>query len=163
MRAPIIMLLAITASLLGETQAGNAQSPYSYPWCAIPSGGDDSGGGAMSCYYTSRQQRMTTLSGIGGSCVGSPYYHTQPTPLPNPSSVKPRPPPARLIIGSLSSAPPLALFLPRQKEKDERKTSDHPIGWPSDLMRQFLVSERARVGRLYGVGAEMRTTHPHCF
>jgi Protein of unknown function (DUF3551) len=90
MRAPIIMLVAIAASLLGETQAGNAQSPYSYPWCAIPSGGDNSGGGAMSCHYTSRQQCMTTLSGIGGSCVASPYYHAQLTPLPNPSSVKPR-------------------------------------------------------------------------
>jgi hypothetical protein len=161
MRAPIIMLLAITASLLGETQAGNAQSPYSYPWCAIPSGGDDSGGGAMSCYYTSRQQRMTTLSGIGGSCVGRLPHSTDAAAEPLVGEAAP--PPARLIIGSLSSAPPLALFLPRQKEKDERKTSDHPIGWPSDLMRQFLVSERVRVGRLYGVGAEMRTTHPHCF
>ena len=56
MRALIIMLLVIAAALLGETQAGNAQSPYSYPWCAIPSGGDNSGGGAMSCYYTSWQQ-----------------------------------------------------------------------------------------------------------
>jgi len=53
---PIIALFVVAAAWLGETQAGNAQSPYSYPWCAIPSGGDNSGGGSMSCYYTSWQQ-----------------------------------------------------------------------------------------------------------
>jgi hypothetical protein len=90
MRALIIMLLVIAAALLGETQAGNAQSPYSYPWCAIPSGGDNSGGGAMSCYYTSWRQCMTTLSGVGGNCVASPYYHAQPAQLRHPSLVKPR-------------------------------------------------------------------------
>jgi Protein of unknown function (DUF3551) len=82
MRAPIIMLLVVAAALLSATQVGSAQSPYSYPWCAIMSGGDNSGGGAMSCYYTSWQQCMTTLSGIGRNCVASPYYHVQPTPLP---------------------------------------------------------------------------------
>jgi hypothetical protein len=90
MRTLISMLLVIAAALLGKTQAGNAQSPYSYPWCAIPSGGDNSGGGAMSCYYTSWQQCMTTLSGMGGNCVVSPYYHAQPTPLPLPAGRKPR-------------------------------------------------------------------------
>jgi len=49
-RKPIIVLFLVAAALLGETQAGNAQSAYSYPWCAIPSGGDNSGGGAMACY-----------------------------------------------------------------------------------------------------------------
>jgi Tfp pilus assembly protein PilV len=65
MRVPIVVLLVIAAALLAETQAGKTQSPNSYPWCAIPSGGDNSGGGAMSCYYMSWEQCMTTLSGIG--------------------------------------------------------------------------------------------------
>jgi hypothetical protein len=90
MRIPIIVLFMIATVLLGETQVSNAQSPYSYPWCAVPSGGDNSGGGAMSCYYTSWQQCMATLSGIGGNCVESPYYHAQPTQLPHRSSIKPR-------------------------------------------------------------------------
>jgi len=90
MRMPIVMLLVIAAALLAESQAGKAQSPYSYPWCAIPSGGDNSGGGAMSCYYTSWEQCMTTLSGIGGNCIASPYYHAQPTQLPHRPLVKPR-------------------------------------------------------------------------
>jgi len=90
MRMPIVVLLVIAAALLGETQAGNAQSPYSYPWCAIMSGGDNSGGGAMSCYFASWQQCMATLSGIGGNCVASPYYRAQPTQLPDRSLVKSR-------------------------------------------------------------------------
>jgi hypothetical protein len=90
MRTPVIALFVIAAALLAKTQIGNAQSPYSYPWCAILSGGDNSGGGAMSCYYTSWEQCMTTLSGIGGNCAASPYYHAQPAPLPHCSAVKRR-------------------------------------------------------------------------
>ena len=91
MRMPIIALFVVVAALLGETRAGNAQSAYSYPWCALY-GGDSSGGGggAMSCYYTSWDQCRTTMSGIGGLCVESPYYHGQATPLPRRSLVKPR-------------------------------------------------------------------------
>jgi hypothetical protein len=53
--------------------------------------GDGNGpGGAMSCYYTSWEQCRTTMSGIGGNCVESPYYHAQSTLLPHRSVVKPR-------------------------------------------------------------------------
>jgi len=72
-RVPIIVLFVVAAALLGETQAGNAQSAYSYPWCAILPGAGSGSGGAMSCYYTSREQCRTTMSGIGGNCVESPY------------------------------------------------------------------------------------------
>jgi Protein of unknown function (DUF3551) len=88
-RMLIIAFFVVTA-LLGETRVSPAQSPYSYPWCAIYGGGDNSGGGAMSCYYASWQQCMTTLSGIGGICVESPYYHPQPTLMPHRASVKVR-------------------------------------------------------------------------
>ena len=60
------------AALLTATTAGRAQSAYDYPWCALYSGRD--GPGATSCYYTSREQCMQTLSGIGGTCIRSPYY-----------------------------------------------------------------------------------------
>jgi hypothetical protein len=30
--------------------------------------------GAQSCYYKSFSQCMATMSGIGGTCVRSPYY-----------------------------------------------------------------------------------------
>ena len=85
-RRPIIVLFLITAALLGEMQVSNAQSAYSYPWCSI-SGGKDAG--SLTCYYTSREQCMTT-QGIGGNCIESPYYHAQSTQSPRHSLVKPR-------------------------------------------------------------------------
>jgi len=88
-RMPTVAIFVSVTALLGETQIGNAQSPYSYPWCAIR-GGTNSGGGAMSCYYTSWEQCRTTMSGLGGNCVQSPYYHGQATQLPRRPNVKPR-------------------------------------------------------------------------
>ena len=72
MRLPILSLLLIAAALLGEMQVASAQSPTSYPWCAKAYKMDTS---AISCYFTSREQCMTTLSGIGGYCFQSLYYH----------------------------------------------------------------------------------------
>jgi hypothetical protein len=89
-RMLIIALFVIAAALLSETQAGNAQSAYSYPWCAILPGSGGGSGGGMACYYTSWEQCRTTMSGIGGNCIQSPYYHEQPTQLPHHSVVKPR-------------------------------------------------------------------------
>ncbi len=87
MRMPIIVLFIIAAALLGETQISDAQSPYSYPWCALGGTRDSN---ALSCYYTSWEQCRTTMSGIGGLCVASPYYHEQSTALPRHSAVKQR-------------------------------------------------------------------------
>jgi hypothetical protein len=86
MRMPLTALLVIAAALLGETQLSNAQSPYSYPWCAT----DFGAGGARSCYYASWEQCMTTIFGIGGICVRSPYYHPQPTRPLHGELAKPR-------------------------------------------------------------------------
>jgi hypothetical protein len=69
MRLPVLSLLA-AAALLGSIPAGHAQSAYSYPWCArYPR---DIGG--FACYYTSFEQCMTTMRGIGGYCIRSPFY-----------------------------------------------------------------------------------------
>jgi len=89
-RKPIIIFFLVAAALLGETQASNAQSAYSYPWCAILPGAGSASGGAMSCYYTSLEQCRTTMFGIGGNCVQSPYYHAQSAQLPHRALVKPR-------------------------------------------------------------------------
>jgi hypothetical protein len=87
-RMPIIMFFVAAAALLGETYISHAQSAYSYPWCSL---GDASwGSNALSCYYTSRQQCRTTMLGIGGNCIESPYYHAQSTQLPHHSMAKPR-------------------------------------------------------------------------
>jgi len=71
MRLLIVSLFLVAAALLGEIPAASAQSATSYRWCAKYY----KEGSPTSCYYTSYQQCKTTLSGIGGYCFESPYYH----------------------------------------------------------------------------------------
>src|SRR6266404_6658053 len=87
---PIALARRVAAAALpGETQPSNAQSPCSYAWRAIYLGDSDRPGGAMSCYYTSWEQCRTTMFGIGGNCVESPYYHAQSAQLRHRALVKP--------------------------------------------------------------------------
>ena len=71
MRLPILSALLIVTAVAGGSPVASAQSPTSYPWCAKT--GKDAA--ATSCYFTSYRQCMTTISGIGGYCFQSPYYH----------------------------------------------------------------------------------------
>jgi len=73
-RPSIFALFLIAAAVLGEIPVASAQSPTSYPWCAR-TGKDAS---ATSRYFTSCQQCMTTISGIGAYCYQSPYCHAAP-------------------------------------------------------------------------------------
>ena len=77
-------LFLIAATLLSEIQAASAQSPTSYPWCARYF---DRRGGTTSCYFASREQCMTTVSGVGGYCYASANYHPAAPAKP---SVQPR-------------------------------------------------------------------------
>jgi hypothetical protein len=72
MRLPILALLLIATAALGEMQTASAQSSTNYPWCARAYKMDTS---ATSCYFNTRAQCEATLSGIGGYCFESPYYH----------------------------------------------------------------------------------------
>jgi len=65
--------LALLVAVMGAAPSAFAQSPYDYPWCSLRGGW--AGGGGQSCYYTSYQQCMATLSGIGGTCIRNPGYH----------------------------------------------------------------------------------------
>jgi Protein of unknown function (DUF3551) len=87
MRTLTIALFVVAAGLLGETQLSDAQSAYSYPWCSL---GGSRGSNALSCYFTSWEQCRATMSGRGGNCVESPYYHAQPPQPPHRALVKPR-------------------------------------------------------------------------
>jgi len=73
MRTTVFSLALISLALLSQTQSGNAQSPTSYPWCAVYDSSSGAGG-SRSCYYTSYEQCMTTILPIGGYCIRSPYY-----------------------------------------------------------------------------------------
>ena len=64
----LALVLGCIAPLLGAHD-GFAQSARDYPWCAIYT----KTSGATSCYYTSFQQCMATMRGIGGTCVRNPY------------------------------------------------------------------------------------------
>jgi Protein of unknown function (DUF3551) len=72
MRSRILLLVVVSAALMGAADLASAQSAYSYPWCSRQSAWK---GSTTSCYFTSYQQCMTTISGIGGYCYQSPYYH----------------------------------------------------------------------------------------
>ena len=58
-----LALAAVSAMIAGFTAGpSGAQSPQSYPYCAL-----DSSSGATSCYYTSRDQ-------CGAKCIPNPSY-----------------------------------------------------------------------------------------
>jgi hypothetical protein len=76
MRMILGSLVLVGATVLGSATPSFAQSAYDYPWCALR--GSRSGG--QSCYFTSYRQCMDSLSGIGGSCIRSPYYRAGPEP-----------------------------------------------------------------------------------
>jgi hypothetical protein len=61
----VLTILALPANVVPAA----AQSPYSYPWCLRGAKG------STSCYYNNYRECMTTLSGRGGWCARSPYYH----------------------------------------------------------------------------------------
>jgi len=66
----------LATALIAATSASRAQSAYDYPWCALYARSTS----ATSCYYMTREQCMETLSGIGGTCIASPYYRGPPPP-----------------------------------------------------------------------------------
>ena len=70
MRKILGSLAVLGVTILGGTGTSFAQSAYDYPWCALRDGKS----GGQSCYYATYAQCMATMSGIGGSCIRSPYY-----------------------------------------------------------------------------------------
>jgi Protein of unknown function (DUF3551) len=68
MRA-VLPILSILIAAAGLSTRAEAQT---YPWCAHYSGG--SMGGAMNCGFTTFQQCLDTVSGIGGFCEKNDWY-----------------------------------------------------------------------------------------
>jgi hypothetical protein len=72
----LLSISLVVGVFAAMTVPAAAQSPTSYPWCARTFKMDS---GGTSCYFTSYRQCMTTLSGLGGYCFESPYYHAPAT------------------------------------------------------------------------------------
>jgi len=66
MRTALIILSVLIAAMSTRAEAQN------YPWCAQYSGGGM--GGAMNCGFTTFQQCLDTVSGIGGFCERNNWY-----------------------------------------------------------------------------------------
>ncbi len=65
---PSLFILGIFAAALCIPRPAAAQS---YPWCAYYNFGMD---GATNCGFSTYQQCMATVSGVGGSCGANPQY-----------------------------------------------------------------------------------------
>jgi hypothetical protein len=69
MRIRIIGLSAAVAAAAFGASPSAAQSPQSYPYCAV-----DTSLGATSCYYSSREQ-------CGSRCIANPWYQGPPAAM----------------------------------------------------------------------------------
>lgn len=69
--------LIFTLGLLATAAAfGTTAAAQNYPWCALYSG--SSMGGGRNCGFTTFEQCMATVSGIGGSCSQNTQYQPPP-------------------------------------------------------------------------------------
>jgi hypothetical protein len=78
MRSSILFTLSIVAVTTVLNTSTKAQN---YPWCAYYGGKE---GGGTNCGFTTFQQCLDTVSGIGGFCNRNTQY--EPPPGPHPSS-----------------------------------------------------------------------------
>ena len=77
----LLFMLGVSVGIVGVAKRAEAQN---YPWCAQYSGG----GGATNCGFTSFQQCMADVSGIGGFCTQNNTY--QPPQVPRPRARRTR-------------------------------------------------------------------------
>ena len=83
-------LLLALGILAGMTGFGSVAEAQNYPWCADYSGGDM--GGGTNCGFTTFEQCMATLSGMGGFCNRNTQYVPSPGPHSSLPSHRPRTP-----------------------------------------------------------------------
>jgi hypothetical protein len=72
----MLFVLVVIAAIIGIEKPAEAQN---YPWCAYYSGGRH-GGGGTNCGFTTFQQCLDTVSGIGGFCQRNTQYQPPPGP-----------------------------------------------------------------------------------
>jgi hypothetical protein len=72
MRRSAILLAILGGVLLLDLKPAVAQGFPLYPWCAYYSGGGR--GGSTNCYFSTYQQCMAAVSGVGGTCNVNTWY-----------------------------------------------------------------------------------------
>jgi Protein of unknown function (DUF3551) len=83
-------ILLFTLGLLAAAATMNAPAEaQNYPWCALYSGG--SVGGGRNCGFTTFEQCLATVSGIGGSCMRNTQYEPPSGPAPRHRPRHPQP------------------------------------------------------------------------
>ncbi|MGH6670725.1 MAG: DUF3551 domain-containing protein [Xanthobacteraceae bacterium] len=75
----LIFTLGIVVGACAICESAAAQN---YPWCAYYGGHEGSG---TNCGFTSYEQCMQTLSGMGGFCARNTQYIPPPGPHPAPA------------------------------------------------------------------------------
>jgi Protein of unknown function (DUF3551) len=71
-------LLFALGIVVGTAALGGSAHAQNYPWCAEYGGGDM--GGGTNCGFTTFEQCMATLSGMGGFCNRNTQYVPPPGP-----------------------------------------------------------------------------------
>jgi hypothetical protein len=66
-----LFLFFVAATLVAAAALGTPAQAQNYPWCAYYSG---HGGGGTNCGFSSFQQCMATVRGIGGMCNRNTQY-----------------------------------------------------------------------------------------
>jgi Protein of unknown function (DUF3551) len=83
--------LLLSLGILGAMSAfGSVAQAQNYPWCAQYSGGQN--GGGQNCGFTTFEQCMATVSGIGGFCNRNTQFVPPPGPHPYPLYRRPHRP-----------------------------------------------------------------------
>jgi hypothetical protein len=74
MRTPLIIVATVVAAFVG---GGDARA-QNYPWCA--NYGGFFGDGGTNCGFTTYEQCLATISGMGGACERNLQYVPPPGP-----------------------------------------------------------------------------------
>jgi hypothetical protein len=80
----LLIIVGAFAALVWIEKPAEAQN---YPWCAYY---NFFHGGATNCGFSTFQQCLATVSGIGGSCGPNPMYQPPPGPGPHALTKHPR-------------------------------------------------------------------------
>jgi len=85
MRRCFALPVIVAATIFAVLAAASRAQAQNYPWCAQYS---SNMGGSMNCGFTSFNQCMATVSGIGGFCIQNNTY--QPPVAPGSSAPRQR-------------------------------------------------------------------------